>query len=169
MKTFQLSIFSTLFLLFAQVSIAQSKTENFTVAGNCGMCKNKIESSAKKAGASYALWNEDTKELTVKYDSSSTNTAKIQQAIAGVGYDTPNYKATDETYEKLHECCKYERTALITKNCCDGASCTKEECKTCCVDGKCTKNMDCCKSGDCAHAVGTSGVNTGDSSCCKKA
>ena len=87
-------------------SFAQtSKKESFKVDGACGMCKKKIEKAAKDAGATYALWNTDSKMLVVKYNSSSSNTAKIQQKIAGVGYDTPKFKATDEAYNSLHECC----------------------------------------------------------------
>ena len=135
------------------------------------MCKNKIEASAKKAGATYAVWNEESKDLTVKYDAASANAAKIQQAIAAVGYDTPTAKATEEAYEKLHGCCKYERSdASKNKSCCDGASCTKEECKTCCVDGKCTKSMDCCKDGKCSkEGTKAHSATTGGASCCKKA
>jgi cell division septal protein FtsQ len=43
-----------------------AKTEKIKVWGNCEMCKAKIEKAAKAAGASYALWNEEAKILTVK-------------------------------------------------------------------------------------------------------
>lgn len=169
MKTFKLSFLSILFLVIAQVGFAQVKTEKFAVSGECGMCKNKIESAAKKAGASYALWNEESKEITVKYNSASSNVAKIQQSIAGTGYDTPNFKATDEAYDKLHSCCKYDRTAKA-ESCCDGGTCTKDECKTCCKDGKCTKAADCCKDGKCSKETGSehSAKAGGAAACCKK-
>ena len=170
MKTFKLSFLSLIFLLVAQLGFAQVKTEKFTVSGECGMCKNKIEAAAKNAGASYALWNETSKELTVKYKSTSSNTAKIQQSIATTGYDTPNFKATDAAYEKLHSCCKYERTAKTEKNCCTD-SCTKEDCKTCCKDGKCTSGGECCKDGKCSkEAHGEHNAKSGNTAaCCKKA
>jgi UDP-glucose 4-epimerase len=38
-----------------------------------------------------------------------TNTDKIQQMIARIGYDTEKNKATDEAYNNLHHCCQYER------------------------------------------------------------
>ena len=56
---------------FAQLA----KTENLKVSGECGMCKKKIEKAAKEGGASYALWDVDTKILTIKYNSATTNTA----------------------------------------------------------------------------------------------
>lgn len=150
------------------------KTETFNVSGECGTCKKKIEKAAMEAGASYALWNVDTKTLTVKYSSNSTNTAKIQQAVASTGYDTPDFKATDEAYEKFDDCCKYERQktgAASVKDCCK-----KDRTKTmdCCKDGKCTKEskdcckkdgattMDCCNNGKC-DKEGQDGKE-----CCKK-
>lgn len=158
MKTFKL-FFSVLFITIASVSFAQTKTETIKVAGECGMCKKKIEAAAKEAGATYALWNTDSKVITVKYNNnSSTNKAKIEQAIAGVGYDTQNVKASNEAYNKLHECCKYERTDAATStthSCCDDEKCTKTACTK---DGKCSPDMSCCKEAGC---------DTKD--CCKKA
>src|SRR3954462_2913692 len=122
MKT--LKIFSIILLTtcLANLSFGQDKTETFKVAGECGTCKKKIEKSAKTAGASYALWDHKTKELTVKYESTSTNAAKIQQAIAKTGYDTPGFKATDEAYNKLDACCQYDRAMMKDEmksmNCC---------------------------------------------------
>lgn len=104
-------IFSILFFSIAisQASFAQTQKESIAVAGNCGMCKSNIEKAAKGAGATSAEWNADTKTLAVSYPSNITAT-KIQQAIAAVGYDTRDVKAADAAYDKLHACCKYERT-----------------------------------------------------------
>lgn len=147
-------IFSFLLISIASFGFAQTKTETLKVSGECGSCKKKIESAAKKAGASYAVWDVDSKELTVKYSSTSSNTAKIEQAIAAVGYDTPNYKATDEAYNKLDGCCQYERTTTKDKSTCDNKACAD---KNCMKDGKCQKDMACCKESDCE-----------DKDCCKK-
>ena len=146
MKTLQISLLSFLFLSFSTIGFAQTKSEKFKVAGECGMCKKKIENAAKEAGATYALWNTESKVLAVKYNSTSTNSAKIQEAIANVGYDTPNFKATDEAYNKLHECCQYDRTGSSAKNCCDDKKCAEEKCMK---DGKCAKDMQCCKDSNC--------------------
>ncbi len=145
MKTFKLFLFSFLFILIAQSGFAQSsKKETFQVSGECGMCKKKIETAAKNAGATYAVWNVDSKKLTVKYNSTSSNTAKIQQAVADAGYDTKDVKASEEAYNKLHDCCKYERTATASTNCCSGGTCSKED-KSCCADGDCSTAATCCK------------------------
>ena len=145
----QLFLLSFLALSFSISGFAQTKTEKLKVSGECETCKKKIETAAKKAGASYALWNADTKVLTVKYNSSSSNTAKIEQAIAAAGYDTPDVKASDDAYDKLDDCCKYERkTAATTENksCCDDKKCAEEKCMK---DGKCEKDMACCKDSGC--------------------
>lgn len=113
MKSFILSFILT---SIVTVGFAQAKTETLKISGECTTCKKKIETAAKKAGASYALWNVDSKQLTVKYNSTSTNSEKIQRSIADAGYDTPEYKATDDAYYKLDDCCQYERTASKEKS-----------------------------------------------------
>ncbi len=131
MKTFKIFSIIALCLAFATTSFAQSQTDTIPVSGNCGMCKSNIEKAAKKAGANAAEWDTESKVLTVKYNSSSTNAAKIQQSIASVGYDTRDFKAADAAYDKLHACCKYERvkkeeqpSAAAQKN--KGDCCSKE-------------------------------------------
>ncbi|HYC40032.1 MAG TPA: hypothetical protein VEB63_06030 [Chitinophagaceae bacterium] len=174
MKTLKISL-AFLFLGIANLALAQSKEESFKVAGNCGMCKTKIEKAAKSAGASYALWNKDTKVLTVRYDNSSTNAAKIQEKIAEVGYDNAGARATNAAYDKLHGCCKYDRDALATAaaaDCCVEGKCDIPACQEagCCKDGKC--DMSLCKEKGAASSdscCGKDGKKNGKkASCCKK-
>ena len=167
MKTFKIfSIILGCSLITSTVFAQKTKTETFQVSGNCGMCETKIEKAAKDAGASSAEWNKDTKIITVKYSSSTSDLAKIQKSIADAGYDNVGVKATQESYDKLHSCCKYERVAATSDaakmDCCKDGKCTmpghdgKDCCKKdgaakmdCCKDGKCTKEghdgKDCCK------------------------
>ena len=162
MKKLKIFSLAACFLAICNITFAQSKTETFKVSGNCGMCKSTIEKAAKTAGASSAIWDEDTKDLTVMYSSSSTNTAKIQQKIATVGYDNVGFKATTEAYKKLSKCCQYERSEATTELACckdgkcsmpghDGKDCCKKDMEKmdCCKEGKCTKEAhsgaDCCK------------------------
>ena len=148
MKTLKIIFFTLLFIAFASSGFAQTKTEKIKVAGECSMCKKSIEKAARTAGASYAAWNTDNKVLTVKYSSTATNKAKIEKAVAKVGYDTEDVKATDEAYNKLHQCCQYERSgASAAKSCCDSEKCTKTACMK---DGKCDKDMACCKEAGCS-------------------
>jgi periplasmic mercuric ion binding protein len=156
MKSIKLLIASITFLLISYAGNAQVASETFKVAGECGSCKKKIEKAAKDAGASYAQWDKDSKILVVKYNSSSSNKAKIERTIAKVGYDTPDYKATDEAYNKLDGCCQYDRTmSLKDSKMCDSAKCAEAGCMK---DGKCNKEMSCCKDSQCD-----------EKDCCKKA
>ena len=150
-----------LFSIFAiNFSFAQTaeKKETIKVSGNCGMCKNKIEKAAKAGGASVANWNEETKALTVSYNSLNSSSDKIQRSIAASGYDTQSCKADNKAYNELMGCCKYDRNANPKKcvscsgcdmkccgseNCCDkNGKCDEKTCKT--VD-KCQEKQ-CCKS-----------------------
>lgn len=156
-----------LFISFVSVANAQTKKDVLKVSGECGTCKKKIETAAKNAGATYALWNTETKELTVKYNATASNTAKIEKSIASAGYDTPDFKATDEAYNKLDDCCKYERTtAVANAGCCADAACMKDG--KCDKDAACCKDKSCCTDGKCSNAdhKGADGKTT--ASCCKK-
>lgn len=168
MKHIISAVVSVLFMgattLFAQ------QTTSFQVSGNCGMCKSRIEKAAKEAGATQASWNEDSKQLKVSF-ASNTSLEDIQKKVAAVGHDNAGAKASDEVYNKLHGCCKYERNATASpaaekESCCkDGESCKHDQAKAgtsccdkpCCKDGKCAKCGDCCKDGKC----------TKGSDCCK--
>lgn len=183
MKTFKIFLAATTCMAITVAGLAQVKTESFKVAGECGMCKKKIEKSAKEAGASYAAWDTKTRVLTVKYNSSSTNASKIQQSIANVGYDTPGFKASEEAYNKLDACCQYERASVKKEmNCCgpncemkDG-KCDEAVCKDkgCCKDSEKCKEMGCCgheatgaKAACCDKDAKTS-MDCGSKGCCKK-
>lgn len=189
MKTIRIFSMVTLFLAVASFSFAQKvKTETLKVSGECGMCKKKIEKAAKEAGATYAVWSTNTKLLTIRYNSSSTNSAKIQQKIAGVGYDTPDFKATGQAYNKLDECCQYEREGVnMQTSCCSdkcemqGGKCKDEAAckdKGCCKDSEKCKEMGCCGAENAAASPKMSCCQKGDGktamkcddkkSCCKK-
>ncbi|MBS1575740.1 MAG: ATPase [Bacteroidetes bacterium] len=149
MKTLKIfSIVIACLMIASSVFAQKEKTESFKVAGECKMCKKKIEKAAKEAGASFASWSPETKILKVSYNVNTSNAGSIQQAIANVGYDTPKYKATEEAYKSLDECCQYERDKATAK-CCDGEKCEKK-------DGECAKAAVCKEKG------------CGDMSCCKK-
>ena len=86
------------------------ETEKFTVYGNCGMCKKTIEASLDGVdGISTAEWDMTNDKMSVKFDAKVISLEEIHSKIAGVGYDTDKERASDEVYEKLHSCCKYER------------------------------------------------------------
>lgn len=98
--------------LLSTQSFAQKKTtETFNVSGNCGMCKKTIEKAASDAGADFAEWNKETKQMTVKFRSGKTSLETIQDKIANAGYDNAGKKASDAAYGKLPQCCQYDRKA----------------------------------------------------------
>lgn len=112
MKTKVLSL-AALFMLGAVSVFAGTKTEKIEVKGNCGMCESRIEKAVKAVdGVSKADWNKDTKKLEVTFDDAKTNLDKIEVAIAKVGHDTPKHKASTEVYDKLPDCCKYDRSEM---------------------------------------------------------
>jgi len=190
MKTFKILSVAILATCLCNLSFAQAvKKESFKVSGECGMCKKKIEKAAKTAGAVYAVWSTETKVLTVKYNSASTNAAKIQHKIADAGYDTPGFKATEEAYSKLDDCCQYEREGVTKEMNCCGASCEmsagsggkdgkcadEAACKEkgCCKDSEKCKEMGCCgneaKAGVKASCCDKdSKMDCGTKGCCKK-
>jgi copper chaperone CopZ len=112
MKTKVLS-FIAVFLLISTVLFAKGKKEEFLVNGKCEMCENRIEMAALAVnGVSKANWNMETKMIAVTFDDSKTDIDKVHQAIAKAGHDTKLHKASDESYNGLPDCCKYDRSKL---------------------------------------------------------
>ena len=112
MKTKVLSLVA-LFMMGAVSVFAGNKTEKFLVNGKCEMCEKRIEMAALSLeGVSKADWNKETKMMEVSLDNSKTDVHKVEMAIAKVGHDTKMHKATDEAYNQLPSCCKYDRSEL---------------------------------------------------------
>lgn len=84
-------------------------TFSIPVAGNCGMCKTRIETAAKSAGAAMATWDAKTQLLTVNMCPTETTVDDIKTSIANVGHDVDGISASDDVYEKLPGCCLYTR------------------------------------------------------------
>ena len=109
MKMRILSVLS-LILISSMSLLAQKQTKNFKVFGNCEMCETRIEKAANDVdGVTKSDWNKDTKMMKVTFEASKTDMNTIKKAIAYVGHDTNEFKAKSETYNKLPNCCKYER------------------------------------------------------------
>lgn len=92
-----------------QVSFAETDTTViFKVYGVCATyCKPRIETASKGKGVASALWNVDTKMLTLVYDPSKTTLDKVQKRILDAGHDVENKKAKDIIYKSLPACCYY--------------------------------------------------------------
>jgi mercuric ion binding protein len=104
------SIFSISFTLSNPTNFPGDKTVEFKVSGNCGMCKNTIETSLKGVkGVKSSTWNKDTKVIKVTYEPAQISEEQIHQKIADSGYDTEKKKGSDKSYSSLHKCCQYNR------------------------------------------------------------
>ena len=103
-------------LLFVAISTQAQESKNknakytIDVNGNCDLCKKRIEKAAfSVVGVKSAVWDVETHELVLILNEEKTTVLDVKKAIANVGHDTDEAKATNEVYEKLHGCCQYER------------------------------------------------------------
>jgi periplasmic mercuric ion binding protein len=113
MKLIQGLLVAMLTILSVAV-FAQNDSTTFRVAGNCGMCKKRIEASLKGPGVSLASWDVKSKIMTVRFDSAKINAKQLQQKVAAVGHDTEMFTADTAVYEELPGCCLYDRTTVKT-------------------------------------------------------
>lgn len=109
MKTIFTKTLLGLFLCIVNLSFAQKHNEIYQVSGVCSMCKDRIETAAKSAGASKADWDVKTHFLSVEFDESQSSKDKILKQIANVGHDNEAYTAEKSVYDALPGCCHYER------------------------------------------------------------
>ncbi len=87
------------------------KTQTIKVSGTCSMDKRRIETAAYSVdGVKSAYWDEYTQVLTLQYSVFKKDAAEnVQKKIASVGNDTEKYRADDTVYQKLPDCCHYQR------------------------------------------------------------
>ena len=103
-------------LLFVTLSAQAQDTKNknakydFEVNGNCEMCKKRIEKAAFSVkGVKSAEWNTEDHMLHLILNEEKASVTDVKKAIAKVGHDSDDVKATQDEYDKLHGCCMYER------------------------------------------------------------
>ena len=121
MKTFKIFVAIAIMLFSATITNAQSnkleripagiKVQTIQVNGECSMDKRRIENAAYSVdGVKSAVWDEDAQVLTLKYSVFKKDVAdNVQKKIAAVGNDTEKYRADDSVYNKLPDCCQYQR------------------------------------------------------------
>jgi copper chaperone CopZ len=103
-----LSALATLLLgAMAFIMPPNKATVTFKVFGNCGMCKNRIEAALDKPGITKAVWNIESKMLTVTFNTKKYEEIQLHNLVAAVGHDTEKVKASDKAYADLPECCLY--------------------------------------------------------------
>lgn len=110
------NIFLGMMLLFVafstQAQDKKNKNANYTfeVNGNCEQCQKRIQKAAYSVnGVKSAKWDVESHQLSVIINEEKCSVLDVKKAIAKVGHDTDEIKATNEDYEKLHSCCLYER------------------------------------------------------------
>jgi len=108
LNSFLINLFIVCCLLSSDVT-AQFISTKFRVSGNCEMCKSTIENVLDVKGVKQASWNQKSKELKLKYDTTLVSEDQLMKIIANVGYDTPTYKADSVTYQSLSPCCRYRK------------------------------------------------------------
>lgn len=112
MKKVIVLVLVSLFSLAAMAQEKKSKNKKveFNVAGNCDMCKKRIEKAAYAVkGVKSAIWHIDHTDIHLIIDETKCSKEDVAKAIAAAGHDTALVKAEDAVYEKLHGCCFYER------------------------------------------------------------
>ena len=98
------------FLLQAQVKNNKNVKHSIIVNGNCEQCQKRIQKAALSvSGVKMASWSVETHELNLIINEEKTTILMVKKAIAKVGHDTDEAKATNEDYSNLHHCCLYER------------------------------------------------------------
>lgn len=77
------------------------------IEGLCEMCKTRIENTAREVrNVAAASWDAETKLLTIGY-TNPVNLDDLKKAIAKAGHDTDKFKASDDVYNSLPQCCRY--------------------------------------------------------------
>jgi copper chaperone CopZ len=92
---------------FAQEKQQETKTISFKVSGVCEQCKKRIENAADIKGVKFAEWDEKTQVMKITYRTDKVSDTQIKQAILNAGHDVDNEKASEASYKKLPDCCKY--------------------------------------------------------------
>ncbi len=103
-------VLSLVFISFMGHAQDKNKKLSFEVDGRCQMCKERIEKAVLKvSGVKFANWDIPSHELSLVIDERKTNSMQVKMALAKVGHDSKELKATQEAYDNLHPCCKYRK------------------------------------------------------------
>lgn len=94
-------------IAFGQKQKSKYKEINFKVSGVCEMCEDRIEKVLDARGIRVADWNLDTHNCKVIFNTTKITELAIHKLIAGIGHDTDKVKASEESYDNIHSCCKY--------------------------------------------------------------
>jgi outer membrane receptor for ferrienterochelin and colicins len=85
------------------------------VFGVCIQCKERIEKAVDIKGVQSGVWNIETGELALVYNTGQVSLEKIQKRILAVGHDLENRKAVNAVYHALPKCCLYRDIETANK------------------------------------------------------
>ena len=110
---FIILFFTSSYLFSFQDQDSKSAKVSFEVSGVCDMCKSRIDEGVIKIkGVKYSNWNINSNNISIIYNSRKTKLDSIKKNIAALGHDTDKYKAKDEVYQSLPECCYYKTLSI---------------------------------------------------------
>lgn len=95
--------------LFASAPTRDDKEKEVKIKTSavCGMCKARIERNlAFEKGVKESSLDVKSKIVTIKYNPSKTDVAKLKANISKTGYDAEEVAADEAGYAKLPSCCK---------------------------------------------------------------
>lgn len=98
--------------LSTQAQEVKNKNAKHTISvnGNCEQCQKRIQKAAYSVnGVKSAIWSIETHKLTLTINEEKASVIEVKKAIAKVGHDAEDVKASDEIYDKLPGCCQYQR------------------------------------------------------------
>jgi mercuric ion binding protein len=119
-KSFNNNMVKNVFLVLLMIIVGfsaqgqekKNKNAKFTteINGNCEQCQKRIQKAAYSVpGVKSASWSIETHQLSLIINEEKSSLSDVKKAIAKVGHDTDDVKATKEDYDNLHFCCQYER------------------------------------------------------------
>ena len=109
LKKTVITIVLLLSVVLSNAQIKNAKTATVKIFGNCDICKTSIEKAGNLKKLASVDWNKDTKMATITYDAKKTNEDEILKRIALAGYDNAKFLAPEDAYNKLSDCCLYDR------------------------------------------------------------
>lgn len=104
---FILALIGPMLLTGSELLAQRVVQDTIWVGGVCGMCEDRIERALDTKGVIKADYLLETHQLVLAYNTKKISEAEIHQRLNAVGHDTKKSKASDEQYDKIHDCCKY--------------------------------------------------------------
>ena len=87
--------------------VTRSKRELWAVS------KTYSKGALSVEGVKSATWDIPSHQLSLILNEEKCSLLDVKKAIAKVGHDTDEVKATKEDYDKLHSCCLYEKRIIF--------------------------------------------------------